>query len=149
VPVAFLGLHPNTVQWTVQTGFAFLLLHSLRWDDSAHAGAGQVRIFTSLAWAAHAFWWMHTGGAAWMACAVAGPVLAIYFVVRFLRGGWAPRAVPIAAIFVMLSWPGDFSAHKLQTTPVGLLAVVGSFLLFGLGTLAALTKQRWNKTEIG
>jgi hypothetical protein len=29
---------------------------------------------------------------------------------------------------------------------VGLLAVVGSFLLFGLGTLAALTKHHWNRT---
>jgi len=27
------------------------------------------------------------------------------------------------------------------------MAVIGSFLLFGLGTLVALTKHRWNRTD--
>jgi hypothetical protein len=27
------------------------------------------------------------------------------------------------------------------------MAVISSFLLFGLGTLAALTKHRWNRDE--
>ena len=31
----------------------------------------------------------------------------------------------------------------LGSAPAGLLAVLGSFLLFGLGTLAALTKHYW------
>jgi len=27
------------------------------------------------------------------------------------------------------------------------MAVIGSFLFFGLGTLAALTKHRWNRAD--
>ena len=39
------------------------------------------------------------------------------------------------------------SALTVQSTPTGLIAVISSFLLFGLGTLAALTRQRWRKAE--
>ena len=47
----------------------------------------------------------------------------------------------------MLSGPTGFGAGTLYAAPMGLLAVIGSFLLFGMGTLAALTKHRWNRTD--
>jgi hypothetical protein len=43
--------------------------------------------------------------------------------------------------------PINFAVIKTQTTPAGVLAVIGSFVLFALGTVAALTKHRWHKTE--
>jgi hypothetical protein len=52
--------------------------------------------------------------------------------------------VPAAALLVLLIPPGDFAAGRLQATPAGLLAVAGSFLLFAVGTVLALTKPRWN-----
>jgi hypothetical protein len=36
--------------------------------------------------------------------------------------------------------------EKLHATPPGFLAVAIGFLLFAAGTIAALTKRRWNKT---
>ncbi len=70
-------------------------------------------------------------------------MLAIYLLACWLGGRWGSPLIPISAIIVMLSGPGDSAAAMLQSTPVGLLAVIGSFLLFAIGTGAALTKHRW------
>jgi hypothetical protein len=40
-------------------------------------------------------------------------------------------------------------ADSLRAMSVGLLAFIGSFLLFGLGTAAALTRPYWHKSETG
>jgi hypothetical protein len=47
----------------------------------------------------------------------------------------------------MFSGPGNSGVQQVQSTPTGLLAVFDSFLLFGLGTLSALTRNRWHKSE--
>src|ERR1051325_353618 len=138
------GEHPGTIHWAAQAGLAFLLIHSLRWQDAANPGAKEARFVAALVWAADAFVWMHQNGSGLAACSFATPVLALYLVARLISGRWAPPIVPIAAMIVMLSGPSDATAGKLQNAPPGLLAVLGSFLLFGLGTLAALTKHRWN-----
>ena len=78
-----------------------------------------------------------------MASTIAGPVLGVYVLHRFIVGHWGSWLVPGSASFVILAGPGDFSVTQAQAAPAGLLALVGSFLLFGLGTLAALTKHRW------
>jgi hypothetical protein len=129
--------------WGTQIGLAFLLVHSLRWSDNQHEGTGAVRLLASIGWVAHTFWWMHDGGAAWMTCTVAGPVLAMYLVAHWLLGKWGSPMIPMSAGIIMLSWPGDSAVGALHSTPVGLLAVLGSFVLFAAGTLAALTKRRW------
>jgi hypothetical protein len=129
--------------WGTQIGLAFLLIHSLRWADNQHEGTGAVRLLAAIGWVAHTFWCMYDGGAAWMTCTVAGPVLAIYLVAHWLAGKWGSPIIPISAGIVMLSWPGDTAVGTLHSTPVGLLAVLGSFVLFAAGTFAALTKHRW------
>jgi hypothetical protein len=135
----------NAFHWAGQVGLAFLLLHSLRWSDSVRDGANVVRILAGLLWIGQSLWWLQDGGRPWMTCTVAATVLSVYLAVRLFGRIWGPWVVPIAAILVLLSGPGDFTAGRLQTASVGLLAVVGSFVLFGLGTLAALTKHHWNK----
>jgi hypothetical protein len=102
-----------------------------------------------LAWVGHAFLWSHAGAPAWTAFAVAAPVLGVYFAVRGFGGKWGPIVIPLAAVLTMLAAPSHFTAGKLQAAPVGLLAVASSFILFGLGTLAALTKHRWHSAEGG
>jgi hypothetical protein len=144
-----LGNNPNSPHWAAQIGFAFLLLHSLRWVDEQHLGAKTVRVLASLLWIAHAFVWMHLGGAAWMTCAVAAFTFGIFAGFRLLAGWWGPRVVPIGAVLVALSGPLDFIVGKLLNAPLGLLAVLGSFVLFGLGTLAALTRHRWHSPGTG
>jgi hypothetical protein len=71
------------------------------------------------------------------------PVLGIYLAVRWLRGQWASAVIPLASSLVLLSPASHSAAAHLKSVPPGLLAVLGSFALFGLGTLAAITKHRW------
>jgi hypothetical protein len=141
------GQNTNGIHWGVRTAMAFLLLHSLRWDDSDHAGAGTVRVVAGLAWVVEAVVWQQTGGAAWMTFAVAGPVLGFYLLSRWLSRHWGSPVVPAAAVLAMLAGPAGLTGGSLYSVPAGLLAVIGSFLLFGLGTLVALTKPRWHRTD--
>src|ERR1017187_9562221 len=83
----------------------------------------------------------------WMTFTVAGPVLGFYLLSRWLTGHWGSPVVPAAAVLAMLSGPTGSTTGNLHSAPAGLMAVIGSFLLFGLGTLAALTKHRWNRTD--
>jgi hypothetical protein len=138
-----LGEQPAAYHWSAEAGLAFLLTHSLRWVDRENAGARRLRIVAAAAWMAHALIWMRCGGSTWMAGTIAGPVLGVYMLHRFIAGNWGSLLVPGSASLVILAGPGDFSVTQAQAAPVGLLALVGSFLLFGLGTLAALTKHRW------
>ena len=78
---------------------------------------------------------------------MAGPVLGLYLLSRWLTGHWGSPVVPAAAALAMLSGPTRSTSASLYSVPAGLMAVIGSFLLFGLGTLAALTKHRWNRTD--
>jgi hypothetical protein len=41
---------------------------------------------------------------------------------------------------------GALIAAAMAVALAGLMAVIGSILLFGLGTLAALPQHRWNQT---
>jgi hypothetical protein len=99
-----------------------------------------------LLWLGHAVVWAHTDAAAWMPCTVAGPVLGAYLAARWFTGRWASPVLPLAALGVMLTGPGNCAVDAVQAAPAGLLAVLGSFLLFGLGTLAALTRRHWDNT---
>lgn len=142
-----LGDNDRSFPWACQTGLVFVVLHSLRWMESTDKGAASVRLVAAIAWAGHSFWWLHDEGAPWAICATAAPVLGIYLAARWHSGHWGPWPIPVAAIAVLLSAPGDSTAGKLQDAPTGLLAVVGSFLLFGLGTLAALTRRHWHRGD--
>ena len=139
------GEHADTAHWAAQAGLVFLLLHSLRWRDIEHDGAGAVRAIAAVVWVLHAFVWTRDGAAFWQPLAVAGVVLVVCVGLRLIRGRWIARVVPVAGMLVAVAGPANFIIIKLQTTPVGVMAVAGSFLLFGLGTIAALTKHRWNK----
>jgi hypothetical protein len=141
------GGETRALHWAIQAGCAFLLLHSLRWADADHAGARAIRWATAAIWVAHSFAWMRFGGAAWMTCATATLVLATYLLWRLVSGTLGPSSVLVAAMLVMLSGPGEASAGKLSALPAGLMAVLGSFLLFACGTLAALTRSRWHKAD--
>jgi len=74
-------------------------------------------------------------------------VLAVCGVVRLVTGGWRVPAVPIVALACALCAPVNFSITKLHSAPTGLLAIICSFLLLGLGALLALTKHHWHPPE--
>jgi hypothetical protein len=129
-----------------QLAAVFLLLHSLRWADDRHPGATALRFFTGTVWLAHAVLLVHSDVlyAGPVVYAGGGLVLGVCLLMRTFRGHWQPIAAPIAAVLVLLTQPGNFVGNELHSTPVGIRVVTGSFLLFGLGTVAALTKSKWN-----
>lgn len=135
----------NAVNWTLQAGLIYFLLHSLRWHDNRYAWAGVVRWFAAALWVAHGFYWMHDGSAWLNSVAMAGFVILAWTVRAWLLRRWELLVIPAAAVLVALSGPVNFIFTKVGHAPAGLLYVVGSFALFGVGTLAALTKHRWHK----
>ena len=138
----------GAVSWAVQGSFVFLLLHSLRWSDADHKGAKLVRMLAGVLWVMISLLWMESStGRFWMPVIPGLLVLAAYVVAQKLAGKWRHPAIPAAAILVTLSGPGIATANHLINLPAGLLAVVGSFLLFGLGTAVALTRSHWHKPE--
>lgn len=140
--------HPGAIHWAMQGGFVFLLLHSLRWYDDENPGAAAVRIMTALVWVLQSFVWMnsHTGRF-WMPIIPGMIVLGIYLASQIHCERWNQLVLPIAAFLVILSSPCSATVENLRSTPVGPLAVMGGFLLFGCGTVAALTRHHWHKHE--
>jgi hypothetical protein len=140
--------HPNVLNWALQGGFVFFLLHSLRWNDAEHAGAGASRNFIGIIWAIQSFVWMNCEGARfWMPFIPGMLVLALYCVLLPCRGVWRLFAVPACALAVILSGPCCLAFDRLRSMPAGLLAVIASFLFLGLGTIAALTREFWHHHE--
>ena len=138
------GQHnPDGPHWAVQAGLVFLLLHSLRWVDSVEPGADLLRWLTALAWVADSLTWVHLQGAGWRASAVAVAVLCILLARRLWRPNWGPVVVLVAALLVLIVAPVHLAVIQVKSAPAGLLAVIGSFALFALGTLGAITKHHW------
>jgi len=143
--VVLFSKHDAALHWAAQSGFVFLLLHSLGWADLDHSGARAVRVIAAVLWVAETILWVRIGAAMWMPCIPGGIVLASYLVNQLLRGRWDSLIIlPAASISAVLSGPGNFLLESLQSAPGGLLAIIGSFLLFALGTALALTKHHWH-----
>lgn len=140
--------HDEAIHWAVQSGLGFLLLHSLGWVDLEHQGARAMRVMAGSIWVAHAVIWVRSGAAMWEPCIPGGLVLASCLVTQLLRGRRGSLILPAASILVVLSGPGNYLIEALQYAPAGLLAVIGSFLVFALGTAAALTKHRWHQSHL-
>ena len=133
------------VHLALQYGAAFLLIHSLSWERPEEKGATQLRLIAAVLWIADsAVWTWMDPGAAWFVAAVAAFVLAICGLARWLAGEWASRLVPLVAGLCLAVAPAHPAFEMAKGSPAGLLAIVASFLLFGLGTIAALTRSEWN-----
>jgi hypothetical protein len=146
IVAGILAPESTALHWGLEVGLAFLLLHSLRWTESPAEGTALVRWAGAGVWVGHAILWSHVYGGGWRACAVAIPVLVVWFAFRWLQGYWGPRAVVVAALLVLLAAPGHLAAAQVQSTPAGVLGVIGSFVLFGMGTLAAIARNGWRRS---
>jgi hypothetical protein len=91
--------------------------------------------------------WVRDDTAMWMPCIPGAIVLGAYLITQLLRGRWNLFILPAASIMTVLSGPGNALVLFLERAPAGLLAVIGSFLLFAFGTAAALTKHRWHRSD--
>jgi hypothetical protein len=138
--------HGDAWHWAAQIGVVFFLLHSLRWRDYEHQGTAAVRIFMAVCWLVHSVVWLRDDATVWHSLIAAGAVLTVCGLRGLIFQRWTPLVVPGMAVGVALCGPLNLLLTKLQTTPVGLLALGGSLVLFAIGTAAALTKHRWHKT---
>jgi len=129
--------------WAAQGGLVFLLLHSLRWRDYEHDGAGVVRVFAAIAWVVHSFAWVRSGSESFHTFSIGAIVLAIWWARWFVFRKKSEAVVPVAAGLVAACSPANLAIVRLQTVPAGVIIISASFLLFALGTAAALTRHRW------
>lgn len=144
LPVFFLDKYPF-VHLAIQGGGAFLLLHSFRWDQPPKQDASQLRTLTSIVWAFDSVVWTWTDSTAfWVVTGLSLTVLFIGILAQWIAGYRVSRVVVASALVSLLATPANYLVDKIRSSPTGLLAVVGSFLLFGLGTAAALTRSSWN-----
>ena len=144
--IIYVGDEWRGFNWAVQAGCVFLLLHSLRWLDWREKGLPIARGITAAAWVLDSVAWAHVGGPTLALAGLGLVVLAVWITARQLhlvRGLWS---VGVAGLVVLVSSPLDAAGGWAMAAPAGLLAVIGSLVLFGIGTAAALTKDRWHKT---
>lgn len=139
--------HADWVNWAGQAGLVYFLLHSLRWQDAEHHGAAGVRMVVAGSWILHTYVWVSNGAPLLPTLGLAGAVLAIWTLRGLLWKNWRLLTLPSAAGLVMLCGPTRLLLVQTHAAPSGMLYVVGSFALFALGTLAALTKHRWHKAH--
>jgi hypothetical protein len=142
------GAQGDTLHWAAQAGFAYFLLHSLRWHDDEHQGAAGVRTFIAAVWLVQSFLWVREEATFWHPLAPAGVVLLAWWLRGFIFQNWSAALVPVAAGLVAVCSPVNFTCGQLHTAPVGVLAIVGSFVLFAVGTAVALTRHRWHKNGL-
>lgn len=138
----------DTLHWAAQAGFVYFLLHSLRWHDYEHPGAAGVRVFIALVWVGQSFFWVREDATFWQPLATAGGVLLAWWLRGFVFRNWSAVVVPIAGALVVVCQPAHFACEQLQTAPGGVIAIVGSFVLFAAGTVLALTRHRWHKNGL-
>jgi hypothetical protein len=138
---------PDAVHWAFQVGLVYLLINSLPWTDSMETGEVAVRRLVAVAWIIHSIAWTYFYAGDWKPLLLSGAVLVACLICRWLHGNWKPWLVPVAAALVVLLVPFHFVAAQINAAPAGLVAVVGSFLLFALGTVGALTKRHWHSSE--
>ncbi|HEU0008453.1 MAG TPA: hypothetical protein VFT34_01410 [Verrucomicrobiae bacterium] len=134
----------------LHVGLSFLVLHSLRWDERISKGVVGLRIGTAVSWMTHAFVWTRVDGGTVVLVISSAAVLILltYVLLGVVTGQWGARVVPAGAALSFLAAPANSFFDLMRASPAGLLAVLGSFALFGLGTLAALMKHRWHPVAV-
>jgi hypothetical protein len=141
---AFLLSCADAAQMAAQFSLALLLLHSLRWNDAAQPGARVFRLIAAVLWTVHAFIGVSPGAALYVSITVSLIVFITCALLVFFRSHWH-TIIFVSAAAVILATPLKWMLTFLEQAPTGLLTVLGSFTLFGLGTLAAITRPRWQK----
>jgi len=128
-------------QLSIELGLVFLLLQSLRWEGSKWE---KLRTVTAATWIVHAFGWTYAGGtiSGWSVSSAAVIVLLVYPVILYLTPAAKSRLIPWSALLVLCSAPVSSVARWLQAASPGLVALLLSFALLGVGTWFALSRKR-------
>ena len=134
----------KAMDWAIQLGLAYLLVHGLRWDPRRDPYAVRLRALAAAAWFIHASIWTLRGAPSAQMATLASVVVALAFVSAWLLKAWPPPDVVIAAGLVATTGPVWGLFGWIAAIPKGLIAIADSFFLLAVGTLTALTKHRWH-----
>jgi hypothetical protein len=128
----------------IQAALMFMLLHSIRWEEAGSSDVVKARKLCGLCWWAHTVLWVavEPGQAILGTMASGALVLGVYACARVILGKWGPKVIAYSAGTVVGWGPLFLGGERLLRAPDGLLMLLGSFALFGLGTFAALMKVR-------
>jgi hypothetical protein len=140
--------HRVAVHWASQIALGFLVLHSLLWDENKEKGAGVGRIIVLAVWVIQTFVWAHASDLIWSTFIPGAIVLGVCVLLRWVVGQWRHPAVLIAAALTALAGPLQSVGTRAADIPLAIKVVLGSFVCFGIGTLAALTKPHWHRQPI-
>ena len=144
-------------QFALDTALMFALVHSLSWRDTRESVGRPIRFALGLGWMIHGVIWVRIAGAdvseteAFISrmMPLSGLLVLACFAIRHLRSkSWQPLDVPLFAILVVLTVPINGGYEAVRITPPGYLAVLGSFLLFAVGTAFALIREKLGKKAL-
>jgi hypothetical protein len=122
-----------------------LLAQSFRWDDQAHRGATTLRAVTGTLWTLISCSWLLASDppARLLVDSAAGLLLLTSLLNVLIFRNPKHWLVPLCAGVVLLSEPTVISARWLDNESAGMVAIIISFLLFALGSVAAFSKPKW------
>ena len=126
----------------LQTMTVFYLLHSLRWHSNQEPGARFTLVCATLLWVGDSFSFGQTGMAGFWAPVMLALMFVLIVVLVKHFTGKIPALILSGAVGVLIITPLYHAIHSLTSAPPGLLAVIGSFALFGAGTGLALWKRK-------
>jgi len=138
-------------QFALDTALMFALVHSLGWKDSREPVGRPIRFALGLGWVIHGVVWVRIAAGDVLETTqfiartmpLSGLlVLACYAAFHLRTRRWEPILIPGMAVLAMLTVPLNTSFDTLRITPIGHLAVLGSFLVFVAGIGYAFVRER-------
>ncbi|MCP5521925.1 MAG: hypothetical protein H7A46_10310 [Verrucomicrobiales bacterium] len=133
---------PLRDHWIVQGALVFLLVHSLRWNLAPAENLALLRRVLAGGWALHSMVMIGRTDADWLVSLV-GLGVCLAWGIAYWRGATPPAlSVLLAAATVSLGTPILAVGRTVAQAPRGVLILVGSLALFGLGTALALNRSR-------
>ena len=126
----------------IQVAFAFLVLHSLRWDDGRHSTVRYLRVFAIVGWILESFLWSRPLAPFDRDATIGAFVVLLAWVIVCYSGHRKTLWVPGGTLGVMLATPLQ---RGIQNGSPGVFSLIGSLLLFALGAWVAWNRARWTR----
>jgi hypothetical protein len=122
----------------------FLLMHSLRWTEGELKLTRALRFAAAVLWTVHALIWVHADEAL-TPIAVSSTAAAALIGCMIYRHtcGKFPRIAAGAALVNACAVPLNLFYGQIRLSPIGLLCIIGSFVLLGMGTGFAWIRHKW------
>jgi hypothetical protein len=132
-----------------QVCLVFILIHSLWWIRPYEKGSELVRFLASSLWILHSIiLQFQSGGLTFVPVVVAALMITLVVTIRWLMRQTAYLLAITSGVVLLV--PVVFSAvDVVKDTPEGLIPLISSFLLLGIGTAFAVQRKRSEVRNVG